>query len=178
MEHNNDAEVILNTQEVTEEPNTPESDESSEESTIDWRAEALKAKELADNYKIRAEKAERKTKEAPVVKTQESNGNLSPIDIFALTKANIEAEDLEEVLDYAKYKGISVAEAIKSPVVKATLAERAEQRNVALATNTGASKRTTARQSDEALVSKAEKGELPESDADIARLVAAKYGKK
>lgn len=177
MEHNNDEEVILNTQEETVDLNTTESTEEDSEQ-IDWKAEALKlkaeadkAREIAENQKVRAERAESKAKSvktAPQVKSE-----LSTIDIIALTKANIETEDIEEVLDYAKFKGISVTEALKSPVVKATLSDRAEQRNVSLATNTGGSKRGVAKISDESLIAGATKGNLPESDADIDRLMKA-----
>lgn len=181
MENNIDEEVILNTQESTEELNTEESTEEVAEQ-VDWKAEALKMKEIADNQRIRAEKAESKAKaektQSNTRETVQKNTDLSPIDIIALTKANIDTEDINEVLDYAKYKGISISEALKSPVVKATIAEKSEQRNVALATNTGGAKRTSGRISDETLMANANKGNLPESDADIDRLIKAKMGIK
>lgn len=179
MDTNNDEEVILNTQEETVELDTTESTEEVAEQ-IDWKAEALKMKEIADNQRIRAEKAERKSKEEvkSESKTTQFNPNLSTVEIVALTKANIEPEDIDEVLEYAKFKGISVQDALKSTVVKATLAERAEQRNVALATNTGGAKRGTGRISDETLMANANKGNLPENDADIDRLIKAKMGIK
>lgn len=179
MDTNNDEEVILNTQEETVELETTESTEEVAEQ-IDWKAEALKMKEIADNQRIRAEKAERKSKEEvkSESKTSQFNPNLSTVEIVALTKANIEPEDIDEVLEYAKFKGISVQDALKSTVVKATLAERAEQRNVALATNTGGAKRGTGRISDETLMANANKGNLPENDADIDRLIKAKMGLK
>jgi len=182
MEHNNDEEVILNTQEETVDLDTTESTEEDSEQ-IDWKAEALKlkaeadkAREIAENQKVRAERAESKAKS---VKTSpKANSELSTIDIIALTKANIETDDIEEVLDYAKFKGISVSEALKSPVVKATLSERNEQRNVAMATNTGGSKRGVAKISDDSLINNARNGNLPESDADIDRLMKAMMTKR
>jgi hypothetical protein len=177
MDNNTDEEVILNTQEETTELDTVDTtDESSEE--IDWKAEALKAKEIADNQRIRAEKAEGKIKTEKTQVKSSKSPELSTMDIIALTKANIETEDIEEVMDYAKFKGISIADALKSSVVKATLSERAEQRNVSLATNTGGSKRGVARVSDETLVANAQKGNLPESDADIDRLMKAMMVRK
>lgn len=182
MDTNNDEEVILNTQEETVELYPTESTEEDSEQ-IDWKAEALKlkaeadkAREIAENQKVRAERAESKAKS---VKTApQAKSELSTIDIIALTKANIETDDIEEVLDYAKFKGISVSEALKSTVVKATLSERAEQRNVSMATNTGGSKRGVARVSDDALMQSASKGNLPESDADIDRLMKAMMTRK
>jgi hypothetical protein len=176
MNENNGTEETLTPQEETEDLNTTESaDETTEQ--IDWKAEALKMKEIADNQRIRAEKAERKAKEPQSI--AQANPSLSTADIIALSKADIEAEDVDEVLEYAKFKRISIAEALKSPVVKATLSEKKEQRNVAIATNTGGAKRSTGRISDETLIANAEKGILPESDADIDRLMKAKmFAKK
>lgn len=177
MNENTDEEVILNTQEETVELDTTESTEEDSEQ-IDWKAEALKAKEIAENQRIRAEKAEGKIKTEKTQVKASKSPELSTMDIIALTKANIETEDIEEVMDYAKFKGISIADALKSSVVKATLSERAEQRNVSLATNTGGSKRGVARVSDETLVANAQKGNLPESDADIDRLMKAMMVRK
>ena len=162
-------------EEVTEETQD-DTEQESEEQEVDWKSEAEKAKELADNYKKRAEKAEAKSK---TPKSTVSTGNLSAQDLLALTKANIEADDLDEVLDYAKYKDVSISEALKSSVVKATIAEKVEHRNSAAAVNTGTSRRAnSAGLSDDRLVSDAEKGIMPESDADIARLARLRFLRK
>ena len=154
-------EETLDTQEVEEVVEVEEQDEPVD----DIKAKLAKAEELANNYKIRAEKAEAKAKEAP--KAQE----LSAVDILAVSKANIEPEDLGDVVDYAKYKGISIAEALRSPVVKATLAEKEELRKSAAAVNTGAVRRTSSKVSDDQLLANARKGIMPDSDEDLARLV-------
>jgi hypothetical protein len=149
-------EETLDTQEVVE--------EAQEESVEDIKARLAKAEELAKNYKIRAEKAESRPKEeAP---------NLSMADILAVTKAGIEPEDLDEAVEYAKFKGISLHEALKSSVMKATLAEKAELRKSADATNTGTVRRASTQVSDERLLADAQKGDLPDSDADLKRLIA------
>lgn len=178
MNNEFDEEVILNTQEETVDLNATESDENSEiESIDDMRARLAKAEELANNYKIRAEKAERKTKTESPSETKKSDPNLSTIDIIALTKANIETDDIPDVLEYAKFKGIPVSEALKSTTVRSILSEKAEQRNIALATNTGGAKRSSGKVSDDTLIANAQRGNLPESDADIARLIATRYRK-
>lgn len=169
-----DEEIILNTQEET--TTTPqeevETDGSSEESVEDLRARLAKAEELASNYKIRAEKAEKK----PVkVETQKiasgKSSELSAIDIIAISKANIEAEDVEDVLEYARFKGISLSEALKSPVVRATISHKEETRKTAQASNTGTARRGSTALSDSQLLENARKGIMPESDADLRRLV-------
>ena len=97
MDNQNDEEVILNTQEETTDSNEVDTDESSE-SLEELKERLAKAEELANNYKIRAEKAEKKSErtETPKVAPKKSS-DLSPADIIALTKANIDPEDIEEV---------------------------------------------------------------------------------
>lgn len=178
MNNDNDEEVILNTQEETTNSNEVETDESSE-SLEEIKARLAKAEELANNYKIRAEKAEKKSErtETPKVAPKKSL-DLSPVDIIAISKANIEAEDIEDVLEYARFKGIPVTEALKSSVVKATLSEKEELRKSAEATNTGSTRRGTSRISDEKLLEDARKGILPESDADLDRLTSLQVNRK
>lgn len=174
MENENDEEFISNNQENVD-STTTNTDENSDDNIDEVKAELAKAKELANNYKIRAEKAEDRAKK-PEVKTQSSKkeGDLSPMDIISLSKANIEADDVAEVMEYAKFKGISVTDAMKSNVVKTLLKENAEMRNVAQATNTGGSRRQTGKVSDETLLSNAAKGIMPESEEEMARLIKAR----
>jgi hypothetical protein len=172
METNTDEEVILNTQEETVDSQDTETDESSED-LEELKNRLAKAEELVNNYKIRAEKAEKRTEKTEVSKVApKKQSDLSTSDIIAISKANIEAEDVEDVLDYAKFKGISVMEALKSPVVKATLSQKDELRKTAQATNTGTSRRGSASITDGQLMANAEKGIMPESDEDFKRLAS------
>jgi hypothetical protein len=50
------------------------------------------------------------------------------------------------------------------------LAQKNEERTVAQATNTGAARRGSSKVSDEKLLELASKGQLPDSDEEIARL--------
>ncbi len=111
-------------------------------------------------------------------KVVETKGDLSTKDVLTLVKNNIPEEDIDEVVEYAKFKGISVSDAIKHPAMKATLNLKAEERTTAQATNTSSGRRSNARVSDEALVDNARKGNLPDSDDEIARLITAKYPKR
>ena len=95
--------------------------------------EAEKHKKAYEDQKIRNEKAERALKERESEKKPEG---LSTKDFYALTKANVPEEDIDEVAEYARFKGITVAEALKSSVVKATLAEKSEVRRVSNAMQT------------------------------------------
>ena len=85
---------------------------------------------------------------------KQADSPVSLKDQYALLQANVPADDIDEVISYAKFKGITVQDALKSSVVTATLSERAEQRKTAEATATGPVKRSVARLSDEQIVSK------------------------
>lgn len=106
--------------------------------------------------------------------------NLSQADLITLMRSDIPEEDVADVVEYAKFKGVTVAEALKSNVVKATLAEKKEARAVAEGTSTGSQRRGSGKLSDEALMDNAQKGILPESDEDMERLsiLRRKGGKK
>lgn len=165
-------------EEVLETSPEESQEETSTESDSELQAELAKARELANNYKVRAEKAERLAKS---VKTPEApkpvSGDLSTKDIYALMEAKVPEEDIQDVQEYAQLKKISVAEALKSSVVKTILADKTEQRNTALAANVGTSKRGSGKTSPDILLAKARKGELPTSDDDIERLIQARKGK-
>ncbi len=156
------------TEEVTPEV-TPE--ESGEE--VDWEAKAKKAEELANNYKVRAEKAEKKSKET--VQTETRDG-LSNKDVIFLAKADIHEDDMDEVLDWAKFKKVPVSEAYKQ--LKTTLQVRTEERKSAQVSNTNNARRGSSKVDGETLISNARAGKIPESDADITALLKAKMGVK
>ena len=102
-----------------------------------WFENASKHEKAYNDTKTRAEKAEAELKKAkPPVDKEDSDVSLSTKDFYALNKANVPEEDVDDVLEYAKFKNIPVADALKSSVVKATLAEKAEVRRTAQATNT------------------------------------------
>lgn len=151
-----------------------DSEDESVEEDIDWKALALKEKERANNQKIRAEKAEREAKTKATKPAQDSS--LSVHDAIALMTAKVtEVEDIKEVEDYARFRGISVSEALKSSVVKTLLAERVETRKTAQATNTGKARAGSASLSDDVVLKNASQGKLPD---DPASIVAARFNKK
>lgn len=154
------------------EEEAPEAEES--ESVEEIQARLAKAEELANNYKIRAEKAEKAQKQVQKAPEAPVSSDLSTKDTIALMNAKVNEDDIDEIVDFAKFKGISVSEALKTDVVKTILSTKAEQRTIAEATNTGTSRRSSAKVSDESLVANASAGKLPESDDEIERLLRAK----
>jgi len=132
--------------------------------------EKTKAEELANNYKARAEKAEGKIKE-------QSEG-LSAKDALLLAKANVNLEDVDEVVEYAQFKKIPIAEALKSSILKGMLAEREEQRKTAQATATGRQQQQAGTESEASILAKASGGQVPDDEAGIARLTEARINQK
>lgn len=113
-----------------------------------------------------------------IAPNQDQNNNLSTVDTYALIDAKVPQEDIGEVAEYAKFKKISIADALKTPFVQGVLKENAEKRNIAEATNTGGSKRTTGKTSPEEVMANASKGVLPDSDDGIADLAQARIDAK
>jgi hypothetical protein len=169
-ENSNTAEEV--TLDVTEDT-TPE---TVEENVDDVKTRLAKAEELAQNYKIRAEKAERLAKGIkPEVKIEAKPVTMSTKDYIALMNAKINEDDVVEVEDYAKYKGISIAEALKLGVVKTLLSEKEEMRKTAQATNTSNARRSSVQISPDTLLAKAKEGDVSE---DAEALVKARFEKK
>jgi hypothetical protein len=176
MNNENGTDETLEVQDEVVSTEATESVESTEEE-FDWKAEAEKQKEIAENQKIRAEKAEEKAKKTEG-RVETRKDDLSTMDVIALSKSNVDTEDMDSVLQWAKFNKISVREALQSDELTAVLAVRKEKRNTAMASNTGTSRRSSGKVSDETLMANASKGNIPDNDDDIARLIKAKQVRK
>lgn len=154
-------------------------DEPAEETIDDVKARLAqleeakaKAEEIAENQRIRAEKAERlakaKSETKPEAKEAKSEG-LTSLDTIALINAKVtEKEDIDVVLRYAKNEGLSIQEALGDSVVKAILADKLEKRQTALATNTNGARRGTTQVSDEQILVNVSQGKFPEDPEALA----------
>jgi hypothetical protein len=169
MENEELENIDSQTDESEELDSTTETVDQEDESTEEDKPEYT---EREKQLYARAKKAEAALKEnKPAEKKKEAQtGNLSTLDIIALSKADIADEDIDEVLEYAKYKGISVKEALGASILKATLSEKNEERKSAQAVNTGATRRGSSQVSDDRLMADARKGVMPEKEEDMARL--------
>jgi hypothetical protein len=143
---------------VTETETDSQEDEQEGVEKIDWEARAKKAEAAIIKAKAKPAKAPTEPK-------------LTTFDLLALQKANIETEeDLDEVVRWADYNKISVAEALKSKILNTVLSDKAEERKSAAAVNLGTGRRAGGGQvSDERLLADAAKGIMPD-EKDIARL--------
>ena len=166
-----DENTVAEPQTATEE--TPEVNEETIEQQLEREREArIKAEELYQNQKIRAEKAE---KLAKVIRPEQKIehkpevGTMSSRDLLALMNAKVDAEDVSEVEEYAKFKGISIAEALNSSTIKTILSEKEEVRKTANATSTGTSKRSVKKASDEDLLEAANRGDYTDDAEALAK---------
>lgn len=183
-EESDDTDESEDSEDSEDEDSEDESDDESEDSSEDdetpkqLKKRLAKAEQLAENQRIRAEKAERKLKgkgkPAPGQKSEQSS-NLSPQDTVAIIRAEIAAEDINDVVEFAKFKKISVTEALKSSILKAALAEKAEKRNTGNATNTGKHRPGSRKPSGSSLLKKAQtSGEIPSDDESMDALLEAR----
>lgn len=157
----------------------PDVDEdNSAKDTTDWKALAQKNEKKAADQQRRAELAEKKLKDKKDAPADQSAAPqaLSSKDYLALSNAKVHEDDVDEVIDFAKFKKISIAEALKTTAIKAVLAERSEHRTTAAASNTGRARPGNARRSGRTLLDKALKtGELPQSDDDMDAMLRERY---
>lgn len=147
---------------------------------VDYKAEAEKQRKIAENQRIRAEKAEKEAKvlkgkekqDAPQNKEQE----LTVKDSARLQQANVPVDDWDTVVEFARFKKISIQEALNSDIVKSTLSAKAEERRTAETANAGKARRQSSRVSGDTLLHNAKsKGEIPDSDADLDALLEQRY---
>jgi len=166
----NEEDLVVDTLEQQEDTDTDIQDENVDE----LKERLAKAEELAKNYKIRAEKAEKNHKKEVVQAPQASTELPLTTDAIALLRAGVPEEDESVVLKYAKGLGVTVKEALQDDVVKEILKRNAEERKSNSAAHTGDTRRGTAKVSDEQLLLNASKGDLPDSDEEMKRLIALK----
>jgi hypothetical protein len=103
---------------------------------------------------------------------------LSVKDSYALVKADVNEEDIEDVLEYAKFKKITIAEALKSNVVKSMLAEKDEFRKSQEASTTANTRKAQAKVTPDVILENARKGKLGDSEEDIKALFRARMNLK
>lgn len=152
----------------------------------EWASLSDKAKkneELANNYKTRAEKAEKGSKEnKPAVEettTSAKQDDLSTKDLYAVMNAKVHEDDLDEVVKAAKLLEKSIPEALKDTTVQAILEKRAEHRKTAEATSTRPSRAGAKKIDSDEILREASKGNIPDAgSAEAEELFWARRGGK
>ena len=155
---------VTESQDVAEAtPEVQEVVEETPEESKDWEAEAKKWQAIAKRHE--------KKQNAP-----EPAADISTLDVLYLSKADIEAADVPEVIEYAKKMGVSLQDAhnFYKPILK----ERSEERRTAQATQTKSPRGTTKVSGDE-LLRKAERtNALPDSDDQATELFLARRSRQ
>lgn len=152
-----------------------EVEEETEEAKEEEDVEAIKAKAAkADELEKKNKQLYERLKKAE----GQSKGEDSLKDLLALKDADVSAEDLDEVREYASFRKVSLAEALQSKTLKAILAERKEERRTAQATETK-SPRGIAKVTGEDVLRKAEQlGEVPDSIDQMKAMLQARLDRK
>lgn len=168
-------ETDIDQQDVIETPapdaETVETPSEVEESVEDRiaRLEREKNELETKNRKLYARLKEDKKPDTPVP----TSDGLSNRDLLFLAKADIHEDDLDDVLEWARFKKVPVAKAYE--MLKPTLSVRSEERRTALATQTKGGQRGAAKLDPESILARAEKtGEVPESDEGMQALFLAR----
>lgn len=157
---NTDAPEVLETPET--EVEQPQNDNPTPEQIAEWRRKAEERDQLDEKNKqlfARAKKAETKD-------------FLSPADIIALR--DVHEEDIETIQEWAKFKNMSLAEARKDATLATILATKAEERRTAQAAHVAGGARAATTPSASDILAKAERGDLPDSDEEVALLAQAR----
>lgn len=175
-ENQDDSEVLETPEETVEEINVDTTEEEtlelSREEIEVLKAKAAKADELERKNKQLFERA-KKQSAAP------QTDALSPMDVVLLSKSDVDANNIEEVLTYAKYRNMTVAEALKDTTLRAILKEKKEEQQTAAATQTRSSARGSSKVSGSDLLTKAEtSGEVPDTVEGMRAIAEARLARK
>ena len=133
-----------------------------------------------ENATLKAQKEHFKKKvgtKTNVEETKKEPLQITTLEAMALIKADVsEEEDISKVKRWAEMNSLSINEAIKDPIMSKYLADKKEERETAVATNTGSSRKSSP-VSGEALIQKALKGDMPKEE-DIDKLINARMEAK
>ena len=182
--HDDDQEDQDNSQGQNDDDQNNDDGDDGEDTVEALKAKNAKLQKAYEDQKKRAEKAEGKssdnkdTKKVDVKKTTKAD-DLTPKDLYSLMENKVPKEDVDDVVQYARFSKISIDDALDSDFVKRLLADKAEKRATARATNIGYNRRGTGKVSEQALLQKAsQNGEIPDDDAKLDRLIDARLEKK
>lgn len=138
------------------------------------KKEGYEFDQQANEWKKKAEKPQEKPQEKKPETDRSESAKLSDKDIIALSRAQIDDDDIDEVLRYAAFRTVSVADALKDSTLQSIIEDRKEKRASALAAQTKGGRGTSKVSGETLLERAASKGEVPESDEDIERMIDAR----
>lgn len=171
IQENQEQDLELAGEEIQEEVQ----EEKKPELTPEQRRGILKRQltKLEKEMGVYKEEPKPEVKEVKEVKTE-----LSAKDYLALSQQGVSADDFDEVQEYASFKKISIADALGSTYIKDTLKRRKEERETALAANTGGGQRGSQKIPDETILDRASREGDPDSEGEAVRLAEAHFNQK
>lgn len=172
MENENiDGQEVIETPES--EVETVETPSEEVEESVEEKIARLEAEKLDLDEKNKKLYARLKKEEKPALKQEVSNDGLSNKDVLFLAKADVHEDDIDELLEWAKFKKVPVQEAFK--LLKSTLDVRNEERRTAQATQIRGGARGSAKVNGEELLAKAQRtGEVPDTTEGMQALFQAR----
>lgn len=166
-----------NEDEKEEEEKQEEVEEKKEEKKHEETPEAKRARlkrQLEQHEKKFGFKDEKK--EIPETKTSEG---ITSKDVLFLTNEGItNEEDVEFAEKWAKFNDKPVREAIKDPTFKAILATKQEERKTSQAMQSKGGAKGSGKVSGADLLDKAKRGQYPQTEEEMERMIAAKFDAK
>lgn len=151
-----------------------ETDKERIDTAVEMEKDRFKAVQKKQELKKELEKSGKPAGNKDPEGNKQGSSPLSLKDIRALN--DVHDDDVDDITDYAKYKGISIAEAKGTPAMKNLLSAKAEERKTAEASNTGGGKRGSSNASGKALLKKLEdEGKAPESDKDMNAMLDERF---
>ena len=165
-----DSEIIDDIEETIETPEEVKTEKPVE--TPEARAARLSRMANQARKKVGLPPLEGVKSETKVEKPSDPTVTLE--DGYSLARNNIHEDDVTEVKNYAGFKGISIAEALKDPIVKGIISSREELRKSAEIANTKISRKGSAKLSNQDILDNARKGVYPDTDEGIKDLARAR----
>lgn len=125
-----------------------------------------------DELEAKNKKLFERLKKAPL------DNDLSALDAVAMVKADVHDDDIEQVIEFAKFKKLPVREALKQPLLQSMLKDSVEMRRTAQATTVKGGTRIAATPKPEDFLAKAERGEIVDSDEGMKGIFQARLARK
>lgn len=163
--------------EIEEIKETPEEEEEVIEEPKEKTPSSDKDKEI-ETLKKQKEHWRKKAKEAG--ETKKDTAELSTKDAMILMRADVHEEDIDEVVNFARYRNISISDVLKDTTMQTILANRKEERATEAAINIKGGKPTGAKKTDSQVIEELRKGgEIPKPGTPEAeQMFKARYGVK
>lgn len=140
-----------------------------EEFKASLHADKNKHLESKKAYEERMRKAGIDPETGEKIDSKESTKSPSSMDLKDIRALqDVHDDDIEEVIEFSKYKKISVAEAKRHPAVQSLLKVRSEERASALAASTQVSRRNKANSSETVLTKVKNQEDMSEEEMQMA----------